>query len=358
MLLDCIFVFASATGANNGNHDVVGPHLNFTCFKCGEANGRLAYINVMQFSWRVTRPLHPVPMSSLRQPRFSPEIISKIVEEVALSGDDRWTDPLLRKFSLVSRGVWDMAQRHLFSHIILTDHKRRRKNNSRLLKGPRGERLGIHVRCLYLFHSASWIHESKATKLLSLIVKVCPNIRVLHIGYNSGYLDWAALPRGPKDAIVNVMFKAKKIMLEGIENFPLHYFRVLQSVETLDIGLLKLGPLPAPNSWLSVPAPAESNGHCPPPAPATLAVHTGIIPAVSWSQEINSDGDDTYDALLALKTWNMISFSNITTLYLSSMMKCESANWLHRNIIAQCANTLQTLRLCVCSSGMLLYTVH
>ena len=139
-----------------------------------------------------------------------------IVDEVALSGDDRWTDPLLRKFSLVSRGVWDMAQRHLFSHIILTDHKRRRKNNSRLLKGPRGERLGRHVRCFYLFHSASWIHKSKAAKLLSLIVDVCPNIRVLHIGYNSGYLDWAALPRGQKDAIVNVMFKAKKIMLEGL----------------------------------------------------------------------------------------------------------------------------------------------
>ncbi|KAF8342523.1 hypothetical protein F5887DRAFT_974602, partial [Amanita rubescens] len=295
--------------------------------------------------------LFPAPMSSLRRARFSPEIIAKIVEEVALSGDDRWTDPLLRKFTLVSRAVWDMAQRYLFSHIILTDNKRRRKNNSRLLKGPRGERLGHHVKCLYLFHSASWIHESKAAKLLSLIDSLCPNITVLHIGYNSGYLDWAALPRKQKDAIVNVMFTAKKVMLEGIENFPLHYFRVLRSVQTLDIAHIKLGPLPAENSWLPVPAPAGSNGHCPPPAPTTLAVHTGIVPAVSWPQEINSgDGDDTYDTLLALRTWNMISFSNITTLYLSSMMKCESANWLHRNIIAQCANTLETLRLCVCSS--------
>ncbi|KAK2463895.1 hypothetical protein APHAL10511_004067 [Amanita phalloides] len=290
-------------------------------------------------------------MSSLRFSRFSAEIMSKVIEQVALSGDPRRVDPLLRQISLVSRDVWDMTQRHLFSHIILTADKSTRKNNARLLKGPRGARYGRHVRCLFLFECTSWIDKARAADLLELIVERAPNISVLHIGYNAGYLDWAALPVDQRNLIVHIMFHAKKIMLEGIENFPLQYFRIFGRVETLDLGHIKLAHVPTQNTWFLVPIPPGGQGLPPIPAPTTLAVHTGIVSAAAWPENINSgENDDTFNTLRGLMTTEMITFSNLTTLYLSSMMKCEAANQLHRAIISQCANTLQELRICVGSS--------
>ena len=306
-------------------------------------------------------------MSSLQHSRLPVEIISKIVEEVATSDDSSRTNLILHQISLVSRGLWDMAQRHLFRDIILNNNTRKRMSAFQLLSGPRGKRRCRYIRCLYLFECIFWLQSPGGVELLSLIAATAPNIRVLHIGYNFGYLDWATLCRSLQDAIVNIMFGAKKIILEGLQGFPLQYFRVFLSVQTLDLSNVALSPLPLPNTWVTVPAPGGVNRKaCSTlqctcaviPAPTFFAVHGGISKADDWPDALDADpNEDMFMTLDILKRSNMMNFSNVTTLYLSSAMDSDYAdlNDLHREIIAACAKTLQTLRLRVCSTGTLFY---
>ncbi|KAF8634731.1 hypothetical protein AX15_000745 [Amanita polypyramis BW_CC] len=290
-------------------------------------------------------------MSFIQPPRLPIEVISKIVEDVADFDESDEATATLYQISLVSRALWDLAQRHLFTDIVLKSDPRGRMAAFNLLSGPRGKRRGRYARCLYLFECIFWITAPGSAELIRLIADTAPNIQVLHIGYNYGYLDWMSLHHPLQMALVTIMFGVKKAIIEGLRGFPLHFFRVFRSIETLDLSHVALGPLPAPNSWVSIPAPINTGGDpCPTPSPTFLAVHTGLSKAADWPNAMNAHKFDImFHTLLILKTSNMINFSNLTTLYLTSM-KPNLANGLYGHILSACAKTLQTLRLGVYSS--------
>lgn len=219
-----------------------------------------------------------------------------------------------------------------FKTICLGVDAEHRARVIRTLSGPRGYEAGQHIQCFVLIECNQWLIDSPdAYNILCLVAERARNLKLVHIGFNDRYLNWALLPRRVHLMFIRVMRQANTVILEGVKNVPLALIYALEHIRCLDLAQIKLAPM--------TPQDAIAPNTIPRAAPRALSVHTRFED--DWN---DNESDGTLRTVRTLKDYPGIRFNRLRTLYLD-FLGCNGCAKTWKEAIGLCKNTLESLRL-------------
>jgi len=257
-------------------------------------------------------------------------MIGNVITNMGIDGTSR--QHLQQNMGRVAAAASSIQLRKEFQTTCLGVDAEHRSRMLQTLAGPHGYEAGQHIQNLVLIECNQWLVDSPdAYTILCLVAERARNLKLVHIGFNDRYLNWALLPRRVHLMFIRVMRQANTVILEGVKNVPLALIYALEYVQCLDLAQIKLAPM--------TPQDAIAPNTIPRAAPRALSVHTRIID--DWE---DNESDGTLRTVRTLKDYPGIRFSGLRTLHLD-YLGCNGCAQTWKEAIALCKNTLVSLKL-------------
>ncbi|KAF8639299.1 hypothetical protein AX17_001610 [Amanita inopinata Kibby_2008] len=277
-------------------------------------------------------------------PIFPLEVFATIINYLS---DDKRT---LKDIAPVSHGFCKLAQKHIFSTILLRGRNLREPTRlGRLLKSERrGEILVQYIKKLIILDDDQWLYNCHSTgfRIIQFIYRNAVNLRSVHIGPLGDVVDWGQLSDSTQGLIMCLLRDAEDILLEGFKNVPLNLFEQMTAVRSLDLSMIDLEASPV-HSLPHGLVPSVSND-CPALVLTSLALHTGMLAYCFEDEDGDEDGDERFelvdmaDTFRVLQSQKLFDLSHLTTLYL--LFLGSTGLYFYERLFFICKDTLESLR--------------